>query len=432
LVAYECSPFRGSEWSVGWWRAVQSAKYADTVVLTKAESRADIELHSRAHGSLPGLTIHYVEHSFAQRLLAGMPRLFDYHYLAYNLWQRKAARLAQQLHGACPFDVFHQVNVTTYREPGYLWKQQVPFVWGPIGGTQQFPWAFVFNGLIKDVLREVIRNVVNSMTLRFNLRVRKAVRQASCILAASSQVQADFARCYNVRLPLLLETGIPSIPLELADRDYDQRPLRILWSGRFEHRKALPLLLAAIGQLPRSSQVQVRILGRGPLEKHWKTLARKLSVAHCCNFLGFVPLEQVTEHVRWAHILVFTSLRDTSGNVMLEAMSEGVPVICFDHHGAKDIVDESSGVKIPVTKPSDAIDRLKDAIESLDQDRGLLRRLSSGAFSRAQIFSWDRNGHVMAEIYNSVSKGHTNAWQSRSREVTAGFMEESTQRYEKV
>ena len=44
-----------------------------------------------------------------------------------------------------------------------------------------------------------------------------------------------------------------------------------------------------------------------------------------------------------AELFCFTSLRDTSGNVVLEALAAGVPVVCFDHQGAGDMVSDAVG-----------------------------------------------------------------------------------------
>lgn len=54
-----------------------------------------------------------------------------------------------------------------------------------------------------------------------------------------------------------------------------------------------------------------------------------------------------------ADVFVFTSLRDTSGNVVLEAMSHGLPVIAINHHGVGEIVTDETGIRIdPVSYDS--------------------------------------------------------------------------------
>ena len=108
------------------------------------------------------------------------------------------------------------------------------------------------------------------------------------------------------------------------------------------------------------------------------------------------------EQSRWADVFVFTSLRDTSGNVMLEAMSCGVPVIAFDHQGAGDIVTEDSGIKLPVTSPRDAVERIAQAIIFLGSNRNHLATLSDGALARAEEFLWERNAEKVSNLYWNI------------------------------
>ena len=144
LLAYRCSPYRGSEWAVGWGRVVETARYHDVIVITSDTSKADIERYSREHFPLKNVMFSYVGESAIQKALRIVPSIGAYHYLAYNQWQREALSIAVRLHREQKFDLVHHVNICGYREPGYLWKLPIPFVWGPVGGTQQYPWKFLF------------------------------------------------------------------------------------------------------------------------------------------------------------------------------------------------------------------------------------------------------------------------------------------------
>ena len=112
----------------------------------------------------------------------------------------------------------------------------------------------------------------------------------------------------------------------------------------------------------------------------------------------------------WADVLVFTSLRDTSGNVVLEAFGHGTPVVCLDHQGVHDMVTERCGIKVPVTTPAEVVAGLRNAIVALEGDRELLQRLSEGAVERAREFLWPAMGDRMARIYHQVlGKGDDSA-----------------------
>jgi glycosyltransferase involved in cell wall biosynthesis len=118
--------------------------------------------------------------------------------------------------------------------------------------------------------------------------------------------------------------------------------------------------------------------------------------------LGKLPRPEVLDQYRWADVFVFTSLRDTTGTVVLEALAAGLPVICLDHQGARDFVTDQCGIKIPVTTPGQVVDGVRDAIVTLAQDPDRRRQLSAGAVARAQEYLWSRNGERLAAIYRQV------------------------------
>src|SRR5205823_7645001 len=116
--------------------------------------------------------------------------------------------------------------------------------------------------------------------------------------------------------------------------------LRVLWSGELQPWKAMPLLLRALAKLPKGVACEVRVLGEGPLEMSWRGLAGRLGVDRSLTWMGWLPHAEALAQCEWADVLAFTSLRDTSGNVVLEALGAGVPVVCLDHQGVGDIVTE--------------------------------------------------------------------------------------------
>ena len=400
LLTYSCSPNRGSEPGVGWNWAVESARNFDTWVISReGEFANEIRGYLKDQGEIPGLHFTFVDNCSLARHLR---RIGALRYLFYNHWHRRAFRVAQRLHQQIGFDLVHQINFTGYREPGYLWKLDAPFVWGPIGGTQNYPWRFLGEADIVGALTEGTRSVLNCLQLHFSRRVRQAAYRARILLAANSTIQRDFARVHRVKPILMLETGIHSVAASPRCPDLNRRVVHILWSGDLAPHKGLPLLLKALSHLSQRLPCVLRILGTGRLQRRWQRLARRLNVAGNVTWMGRLPHQQALEQYRWADIFVFTSLRDTSGNVVLEALAAGVPVVCMDHQGVRDIVTEECGIKIPVTVPSDVVIRLSEAIMALAEDSVLRERLSAGALRRAREYEWPRQGDRMATLYRKM------------------------------
>jgi glycosyltransferase involved in cell wall biosynthesis len=400
LLAYACSPYRGGESGVGWQRALETAKKFDTWVLCKQQRyEADIRRFLHEQGEIPGLHFCFIPRTRFEKFLKLIP---GFYYMAYNRWHRRAYRLAVTLHQEMHFDLVHQVNFNCFREPGYLWKLDSPFIWGPVGGTQNYPWNFLRFAGMAGACKEGLRTITNTFQLRFSRRVRQAARRAACLLTANSTNMVDFKRTHQVDPVLLLETGSKDPQARTIERGQRDGSLKILWSGDLQHHKALHLLLMALSKMPVHLKYELRILGKGPLKKRLQKLAQKLGVEAHCTWMGWLPHHEAMAQYHWPDVFVFTSLRDTSGNVVLEALSHGLPVICLDHQGVRDIVTSECGIKIPVTTPENVVQELVQALVSLAENKTRLATLSRMALVRAQDYHWSRNSELMTRIYCEV------------------------------
>jgi len=409
LLAYGCSPYRGSEPGAGWHTAAAAGRYGETWVVCEGSPRhvAHIGEWVRRHGPVPGVTFRFLAHTPFEHALRRLPGGV---WPAYHLWHRRAWRVAARLHRRVGFDLVHQVSLNTFREPGYLWRLDAPFVWGPLGGTQNYPPRFLLRAGAWGAVCEGLRSLANTLQLRLDPRVRRAARRAAAVLASTSTVQRDLARALGVHAEQILDAGLDAVaeaPPPLETRG----PLRLLWCGGLVRRKALHLLLHALALAPAGFDFRLRIVGDGPMARPWRRLARRLGLADRCDWRGQVPHQKVPAHYDWADVLAFTSLRDTSGNVVLEALGRGRPVVCFDHQGARDMVDGSSGIRIPVTRPDETVAALREVLVRLARNPILRENLSRRALERARRFLWSRRGERLAEVYRRVLAGRgTGPW----------------------
>jgi len=407
LMAYECMPDRGSETpgrsseaAIGWGRVLEAAREFELHVIVNAESFAAVERHLAANPIAGTVHFHSPRPDALYHLLKRLPRLFAG--VAYRHWQRLACRLARELHRTHCFSLVHQVNLTAFREPGYAWQLGIPYVWGPVGGTQNFPVAFLPGLPWIEQVKQRMQSFFNRLSLR-RRRVKIAGHRAAVLLAANSTNQRDFEIAFRRPAELLLEAALDSTHPPDPAKFHAPGPLNILWSGELATRNALSLLLEGVANLGHEVDYRLRVLGKGPQETEWKELARTLGLGARCKFLGHISNGAAPAQFEWAHLLVFTSLRDPSGAVVLEALSHGVPVLCFDHQSAADIVTPACGIKLPVTYPAHAISAIASCIRALSHDRDRLLRLSAGASARARVYLWSESGARVNSIYRSLA-----------------------------
>ena len=196
---------------------------------------------------------------------------------AYRLWQRDAFKIAKELHREIKFDIVHQLTYVGFRFPGHLWKLDIPFVWGPIGGLENTPWRFLPKFGLNGYLYYTGRNIINSFDKRFLPGPKKAfIKAQGGIIAATNGIRQEIRHWYGEKSAVICEIGPPS---EVAQDHSLREPgelLKLSWSGQHLPGKALPLLLHALSRLSSKLKWQLDILGQGPCTKKWQPADKKV------------------------------------------------------------------------------------------------------------------------------------------------------------
>jgi len=143
------------------------------------------------------------------------------------------------------------------------------------------------------------------------------------------------------------------------------------------------------------------MVGRGPDKMRWQQLARRLGIFERIVWVPWLNQDELSSEYATHHVLLFPSLHDSGGIVVLEAMRYGLPIVCLGIGGPGIIVDKSCGRVIEVAgrAKSEVIRALSDAMIELGADRALRHKLSVGAKMRARKYTWDK---VVNRIYDST------------------------------
>jgi glycosyltransferase involved in cell wall biosynthesis len=170
---------------------------------------------------------------------------------------------------------------------------------------------------------------------------------------------------------------------------------KIVFVGRLIPDKGVSDLITACVQLP---DIEVEIIGDGPERERLEALAGDAPI----KFVGAVEHEHVIERLRDARVLVLPShAGDGLPNVILEAMSVGVPVISTHVAGIPDVVQDGvTGLLFPRGDILQLVTHLK----TLFRDDHLYAEYSAKAIVAAQGYSWDVVSSKMEEQLASVVK----------------------------
>lgn len=402
ISAYACSPYKGSEPGVGWGFVAELAKIHDLWVIVEEEKfRADVERYLAENDDW----LHTVRFFFLRKGRSRMLRKIwpPSYYWHYQRWHQDAFELAVNLHQQVGFDIVHQLTMVGFREPGFLWKLGVPFVWGPIGGMGLFPWRFLAAIGGYGALYYIGYNLYNLWQMSFSSRPRRAAKAAGAgLISATTENQVGARKYWGCSSALISEVGLPPGPHIKPTVRTRAEPLRIVWTGLHIPRKALNLALSALAKLPESESWELSVLGVGPRSSIWHSQAEKLGLVKRCRFYGWLARDEAMNIMKASHLMIITSLRDLTSTVTVEALALGLPIVCLDHCGFADVIDDSCGIKVPVTTPARVVEDLSAAISKLGRDEVLRAKLAAGAVVRSKDFSWEKKADLVDSIYQRM------------------------------
>lgn len=399
LIAYACEPGRGSEPGTGWNMALGLAKSHQVTVATRANNRPVIEKYLATHdGQVPDFL--FIDP--APWILRMKKRGILPVQLFYYFWQRAVAhRLTQQ---KLEFDILHQLTFNSFEIPPLAFSGSKGIkIWGPVGGGQSVPFrmlpAFGRMGGFKEWLRNLR---VRISTL--NPLCKRVLGECSYVLFANEETRSRLGTYCGGKSAMMIDVGVDAAKFTPVENRQSFEKLTILFAGRLEGRKGAILLLKAFNRLSIDHpNVELRIVGTGPMRNALANYVSNQQLSEQVIFTGLISHEAMSREFEQADIFAFPSLRDTSGAVVLEAMSMELPIVCFNHQGAALMVEEGCGIKVPAQSIQQSIAALKDALEQLVLDRELRRRLGTyGRKCACANHDWSAKVARIGSIYEQL------------------------------
>jgi glycosyltransferase involved in cell wall biosynthesis len=399
---YAVNPYKGSEDGTGWNFILQIARFNQVIAVTRENNRADIEkyLNSRDVPGAANIRFLYYDLPYWMRFWKKGARGA---LLYYYLWQIGLPRFVKK--AQVKFDIVHNLNFHNDWTPSFLWKFKKPFVWGPVGHHPLIPKQFIqpvygTGKWLTDLLRWKTKQFFWNADPFLSYTKRKADR----ILAINSDVQ-KVLRSDDHQLVLMPAVATNDMFESTAKPDV----FNIISVGRFVALKGFDVTVRAfadfLNRLPAVRQTQVRLIlvGTGPELPFLIKLANELQISDQLEILPWVAREEMNRLYASSRLFLFPS-HEGAGMVVPEALSCGLPVVCFDNSGPGEFIDESCGMKIPYTTYPESVKSMANALFLLYENPSLLKQKSDAARKQfEQLFQWDRKGDILKNIYNEIS-----------------------------
>lgn len=160
-------------------------------------------------------------------------------------------------------------------------------------------------------------------------------------------------------------------------RDHSGRGKHILFAGRFDHVKGLPILIESFQTLSEQDpRLCLHMVGDGPQRTELESIVRKKQLKDRVTFYGYLSQAELRSLFETADVFVMSSFAEGIPVVLMEAMAFSVPVVAPRITGIPELIDD--GVNGYLTTPGD-IDSLVSSIETLLNDASLRNRFASNA-----------------------------------------------------
>lgn len=402
LSAYACEPHSGSEPGIGWHWAIEIARLGHEVhVLTRANNVQAIE-NELANLSGLKLTIHgYDLPQWARWWKKGSRGMRLY----YVLWQRGAYRCAQKLHAGERFDLVHHITFGVFRHPSFMGRLGIPFIFGPIGGGEYAPQSLLHSLPLRGRIAERMREAANRAASLDPL-VQAAFRRATLICCNTPETIERVPASY--RNKTICVHDVASDAAAIAANPSSGAGPCFLFAGRLLYWKGVHLALRALAELRREiPDAELTIVGDGRDRAWLESIARQLQLGKAVQWRGWLPRAEV-QRLYAAHCaFVFPSLHDSGGTVVLEAMSQGLPVICLDLGGPGSILPADCGAKIAARGRGEeqVIADLAEAMKKFAANSGWRDEVAVNALKAARAMTWEIHvRHAYEEIDKALAR----------------------------
>ncbi|EKE20667.1 MAG: mannosyltransferase B-like protein [uncultured bacterium] len=266
---------------------------------------------------------------------------------------------------------------------------------------------------IHDVSFKVYRQMILKKDLFFlDLFIPRSVRRSDKIIAVSQFTKDEILKYYKVDADKievvfnstnLIEREITEEMEKTICEKYNLPEKFILYIGTLQPRKNIPLLIEAYAKI-KNKIPEIKLVLAG--NKNGHNFDKKINEVLLKNdlnkdiiFAGFIDTIDKVVVYKMATVYVFPSFYEGFGIPILEAMSQGVPVLASDIPPHREV-----GVNEDIYFNPNSIDNLSDMLYNICIDKERRERLIKLGLVKSNFFSWKESAQKMLNLFNSFNK----------------------------
>jgi len=283
-----------------------------------------------------------------------------------------------------------------------------PFTMGRVGlhyaRRYDTPIVFTYHTLYDQYVHyvPVAQDLARDVTIKYS---KNFCNQCDHIVVPSREVESILTEL-NIKTPRsVIPTGVPIEKFNQGDRqwlrehyDIPEKNRILLFVGRLTKEKNLDFLLDAFKEIHQQTpDTSLVITAQGPMEGELKKHALRLGLdlKQDVIFTGALPFDTLVNVYYSADLFVFSSVTETQGLVLIEAMAAGIPVVAVRAYGVQDMVDDGvNGYLTPCSIPE-----FSQAVCKLLEDDKTYQKFSRNALLKADSLSSHNMARKLEELY---------------------------------
>jgi glycosyltransferase involved in cell wall biosynthesis len=402
VTAYNVNPYNKTEDYASWNFIMQIACFNKVIAVTRKNNKEHIDRYWNEH-----IELQPVKENI-QFLYFDLPHIIFWKkgiFLSaiHNyLWQIAVALwlVTKRL----TVDIVHDLNLNNDWTPSFLWLLRKPFIWGPVGHNSKIPRKF----LLKDfgwlsVINNRLPWILKILSWNFDPFLWICKRKANHILCTNIQAAK------KLHLKEEQFSIVPSVAAETpVTTGSELNDFTVISVGRFIQLKGFDVTIRAFAsfyhQLNENEKASTKLVlvGSGPLRKFIQRLIKKENIQRCTELVELTSEIELRKLYETAAVFLFPS-HESAGIEVAEAMSYGLPVLCWKNCGHGEFLHPASNLSINYRTYKAGIARFARRLKQLHFDREYYYYEQQLARERFEdSFVWNVRGTQLKNIYESV------------------------------
>jgi len=337
ISAYSCEPNSGSEHEIGWsWiKALSKNNKNKITIITRKSNKKKIYLENTLCKKKNVNFWFYDLPDFFLKILKKKNKKNTYLY--FYLWQLLIYFKFKSKINKIKFDFIHHVTFVSLRIPSFLFLCKSNFFFGPVCGGEVIKNCLIKNFSLKAKIIEYLRLISNYYIKYSPIMNLLFLKSKKIILTHEVNLSL---------VPKIFHKKVVIVPSIFNDKIFFKNKIKknynIYFAGRLLEWKGAHYLIKIFKKLYKANnKIKLEIFGDGPLKAKIIDQVKNEVFKNNIKLHGLLPQSKFLKKIKKSDLLIFPTLRDSGGYVILDALKNNINVLTTNAPGPISIIKKN-------------------------------------------------------------------------------------------